>query len=82
MFLCNISDGASNHSFEVQAKFSEKLTFLTPSCEHVRVHIRGGNLSFSENLAYALNETYLSQHPVATYNNLRFSRYKRSPKQQ
>ena len=35
------------------AKFSEKLTFLTPWCAHVCVHIRGiRNVSFLENFAY------------------------------
>ena len=30
-----------DHSFSTYAKFSEKLTFLTPWYAHVRVHIRG-----------------------------------------
>ena len=38
------------HSFSTYAKFSEKLTFLTPWYEHAR------NFDFSENFASALNE--------------------------
>ena len=30
-----------DHSFSTYVKFSEKLTFLTPSYAHVHVHIRG-----------------------------------------
>ena len=44
-------------SFITFAKFSEKLTYLTPWYAHVRVRLRGvGNVSFSENFTNAINE--------------------------
>ena len=43
------------------AKFSEKLTFLTPSYAHVCVVYQGvRNASFSENFTNVLNESFLS----------------------
>ena len=48
------------HSFSTHAKYSEKLTFLTPWYPHVRVSIRSKKmLFFSEYLAYELNEWLL-----------------------
>ena len=44
------------HSFSTCAKFSEKLTFLTPWYVPVR-----RNVSFSKNFAYVLNEWPLSK---------------------
>ena len=43
------------HPFSKYAKFTEKLKCLTPRYTHVRVRIRGNNVSFSENFAYVLN---------------------------
>ena len=63
-----------NHSFSTYAKFSEKLTFLTPwypmlrtcACQGVR------NVSFSENFAYVLNEWFLRcVQKLATYSDYR-----------
>ena len=45
------------HSFSKYAKFSGKLTFITPLYAHARAGNREvSNVSFSENFAYALNE--------------------------
>ena len=45
-----------DHPFSTYAKFSEKLTFVTPRYAHVRVRIMGvRNVSFSENFAYVVN---------------------------
>ena len=44
-----------HHRFSTYAKFSEKLTFLTPET-HTYVCVSGvRNISFSENLAYLVN---------------------------
>ena len=46
----------SGHPLSTYAKFSEKLTFLTPWYAHIRVRIRGLEmLVVSENFAYVLN---------------------------
>ena len=44
------------HSFSTYAKFSEKLKFDIPWYAHV-THIQGvGNVSFTEDFAYVLND--------------------------
>ena len=49
-----------DRSFSTLAKFSEKLTVLTPWYGHACVSYQGvRNLSFSENLANVLNEWWL-----------------------
>ena len=45
-----------NHSFSTYAKFSEKLTFLTPWYETYVWESGGKKWYFSENFAYVLNE--------------------------
>ena len=47
-----------DHWFSTYAKFSEKPTFLTPWYVHVHTCVYQGvrNVSFSENVAYVLNE--------------------------
>ena len=51
--------GVGDHSFSTYAKFSEKLTFLSPD-SHTYVCGSGGkNVSFSENFAYVLNKWFL-----------------------
>ena len=46
-----------DHPLSTYAKFSEKLTFLSPWYAHVLVRIRGLEMFFfSENVAYVLNE--------------------------
>ena len=51
-----------DHSFSKYAKFSQKVTFLTPWYASVRVQIMGvRNVSFWENFAHAINEWLLKR---------------------
>ena len=50
-----VKTSITDHPFSTCAKFSKKLTFLTPWYAHVRVRIRGKNISFSKNFAHAVN---------------------------
>ena len=56
------------HPFSTYAKFSEKLTFLTPWYAHVRARIRGlGMLTFRKILRTYLMEDPLRRSGTGTY---------------
>ena len=64
----NTSVVLGGRPFSKYAKFSEKLTFLTPCFAHERTCAYQGVriVSFSENFAYVLNGWSLVVHKIVT----------------